>query len=153
MKLKIISDGTSTGTKLINEESGEIIRFVQKISWSASMADFLTYTSIDLVNVPVDIVTKAEIHELDIYDEECNVYESEVRIVTNVDNIPEELMIYDNKTQTPIGSISEISLEITTDSIKAKIKKVKSDVEEAVVGLDPVNSREFGDILTKIYRV
>ena len=27
----------------------------------------------------------------------------------------------------------------------------KSDVEEVSVGIDPVNSREFGDILTKIY--
>jgi hypothetical protein len=163
MKLKIISDGTNTGTKLIDEISGKTIQFVQKITCSASIRDFLVYTTIDLVKVPIDVVAMAEIHEFDLNDKECNVYDAEIRIVTNeveqkIGDVVygiDELFIYDNKTQTPISAISDISLEITTDSdyVKAKIKKIKFEVEEAAVGLEPVNSREFGDILTNIYRV
>lgn len=112
-----------------------------------------------MINVPVDIVAKAEIHE------DSSVFEKDIRIITEVIERKrglltfgtEELFVYDAETNLPIPGISEISLEITTEYVKAKIKKVKSvneiesEVEGASSKVEPIDVREFGDVFTDIY--
>lgn len=56
MILKIISDGTSEGTHLINSETGEEVRYVQSISWSIDANTKEVKATIDLVKVPADIM-------------------------------------------------------------------------------------------------
>jgi hypothetical protein len=40
MKLKIISDGTCRGTKVVNSETGEMLEGVKDINWKISAGSF-----------------------------------------------------------------------------------------------------------------
>lgn len=55
MKIKIISDGTNFGTKIINKETGEIIGRVQNITWSISAADVLAKATIEILNPEIEL--------------------------------------------------------------------------------------------------
>ena len=57
MKLKIISDGTNTGTKLIDEDTGETISGISSLTWEASANEALTKITVELFNIPVEIVS------------------------------------------------------------------------------------------------
>lgn len=37
MKLKIISDGTPSGTKVVNAETGEELKYLESVKWSVSV--------------------------------------------------------------------------------------------------------------------
>ena len=57
MKLKIISDGTANGTKLINAESGEILENVKSVKWFCDTGDYrISRVVIEIVNVPTEII-------------------------------------------------------------------------------------------------
>ena len=54
LKLKIISDGTPWGTKVVNVETGEVVQYVTDVEWkfaSGKMAE----ATIKLAQVPVEI--------------------------------------------------------------------------------------------------
>lgn len=59
MKLKIISDGTSEGTKVINAATGEEIEGVERIQWTVTGAG----VSVDLMMVGVPIEVTGEVKE------------------------------------------------------------------------------------------
>lgn len=63
MKLKIISDGTTVGTKLINEETGEMVGLVQNIQWEVGVGDNFASATVRLIKVPVELNVDAEIFE------------------------------------------------------------------------------------------
>ena len=67
MKLKIISDGTNTGTKLIDEDTGEMIHGISKLTWEVNVENFTTKVGVEFFNIPVEFVSKAdvELHEWD----------------------------------------------------------------------------------------
>lgn len=67
MKLKIISDGTNTGTHLIDIETGERVQQISKISWKADVKELITTASIELTNIPVEIVSSAQISLFDFF--------------------------------------------------------------------------------------
>lgn len=55
MKLKIVSDGTFLGTKVINLETGEELEDITKINWQISFpygAEIL----LGLSNIPVEVI-------------------------------------------------------------------------------------------------
>lgn len=54
MKIKIISDGLPKNTKIINQETGEIIEHVRSIKWECAY-DSLATAIIEFVNIPVEI--------------------------------------------------------------------------------------------------
>lgn len=54
MRLKIVSDGTSNGTKIVDEESGEEVRGVTHIEWSLGV-DELAKVTIEFEAVSVDV--------------------------------------------------------------------------------------------------
>jgi hypothetical protein len=57
MKIKIISDGTSIGTKLINAETNEIIEDCRGAHWICDVDDNQLATAIlEFVHVPVEII-------------------------------------------------------------------------------------------------
>ena len=170
--LKIISDGTAAGTRLIDEDSGEMIHLVQSIFWKATSDDFLTKTSIKILNVPVEIITKATIL-LKKFSEESGDFEDAgqieklIRIVSlSTSDIGhgttlQEVFIYDAETNTPIPGVLEAIFKVdTSDGIQARLTQVLfneeygtkiSAVEERGVAIEPIDRREFGDVLTKIY--
>lgn len=59
MKLKIISDGTANGTRVVSIETGEAVGGVDFISWSASVDGEFCEAQIHLLGVPCEIVGKA----------------------------------------------------------------------------------------------
>jgi hypothetical protein len=59
MRIKIVSDGTSAGTKVVDEKTGETVEGVLMISWSVSTEDTGARVLMELLGVPCDIVTEA----------------------------------------------------------------------------------------------
>ena len=54
MKIKIISDGTPNGTKIVNAETGEHIENVRGIIWKCSVGH-LAEVILDMINIPAEI--------------------------------------------------------------------------------------------------
>ena len=54
--IRIVSDGTTSGTRLIDVESGESIGFVESIEWAATIGQPLTKTVVVFNKVPVELV-------------------------------------------------------------------------------------------------
>ena len=63
MRLKIISDGTVDGTKVVSDETGELIDYVEAITWTidAHSSNF-AHGVFRVVNVPVEIVSDFQKH-------------------------------------------------------------------------------------------
>lgn len=61
MKLKIISDGTATGTKLIDEASGEAIGLVQSIKWEMQASQVVSMATVTVLKVPFEAIAEAEV--------------------------------------------------------------------------------------------
>lgn len=57
VKVKIVSDGTTWGTKIVDEETGNEIHNVTKIEWTAE-AGHMCVARITLVKVPVEITAE-----------------------------------------------------------------------------------------------
>ena len=53
MKFKITSDGTSTGTKLVNSSTGEVVSGVTKLVWQADVNGNVSCT-VNLIGVEID---------------------------------------------------------------------------------------------------
>ncbi len=51
MKLKIISDGTKVGTRLVNAETGEAIGLIQNLKWEVDVKEPFTKVTVTLLNV------------------------------------------------------------------------------------------------------
>lgn len=137
MKLKIISDGTNVGTKLVDEDTGQAIGLIQKLTWEGDAKDVLTKITVEFVNIPVEITTKAEVELLD-YDKDFNLklaktFEKEVKITsTNQANntFAQLVKISDTATNEQIGAIQNIKWEATPQSCSAKISKIKFDKKD-----------------------
>ncbi len=135
MKLKIISDGTNEGTKLVDEDSGELVPLVQKLTWEAKADGFhLTKVTIELLNVPVEIVAKADVDLFEVWPKQELVksFEKEIKIVSEPKTLgSSDVKIFDNQTQETVGAIQEIKWEANClGHQKAKIKKIKFDKKD-----------------------
>jgi len=64
MQVKIISDGTSQGTKII-DENGNALENVSDIVWQADARTSLCTAFLTLVKVPIEVKVEANIHETD----------------------------------------------------------------------------------------
>lgn len=58
MRVRIVSDGTVQGTKVVTLE-GEVLEGVQLVNWSMAVDDQLSSVLLELKGVPCDIVTTA----------------------------------------------------------------------------------------------
>jgi hypothetical protein len=59
MKIKIVSDGTPMGTKVVNAETGEAIKGVCGVSWSLSDNRSIGRAIVEFALVPVELVGDA----------------------------------------------------------------------------------------------
>lgn len=59
MKIKITSDGTPRGTKVIDQKTGEELEGVLMLSWTMAAEEAVGVVTLELVGVPCDIVTEA----------------------------------------------------------------------------------------------
>lgn len=60
MKIKIISEGLSTNTKIINAETGESIENVTALKWECSVGHLAT-AEIKFINFPIEAIGETEI--------------------------------------------------------------------------------------------
>ncbi len=136
MKLKIISDGTNAGTKLIDEDTGEAIGGISKLIWEANATDVLTKTTIELFNIPVEILSKAEV---DLYEckspnwgmEFSKSFEKNVKLESKLADckavLSTDTKITDADTNESVGAIQEVKWEATPEGVTTKIKRLKFD--------------------------
>jgi hypothetical protein len=139
MKLKIISDGTNAGTHLIDEDTGEIINKISKITWEIdAKEDWISKTTVELTNVPVEIVSKAEVDLYKYHDPnydsllKTKTFEKEIKIVSEVSD-PSLIIrtkVYDNQTNEVIGAIQKIKWEATPLERAAKLDKIKFEKKD-----------------------
>jgi hypothetical protein len=59
MEIKIVSDGTPYGTKLINIETGDEIKDIKSIDWHIEV-DKLATAKIEFLRVPVELQVQRE---------------------------------------------------------------------------------------------
>lgn len=60
LKLKIISDGTSFGTRVVNAETGEELQYVKSIRWEICSQSRRSNAIVELANVELDVTSHAE---------------------------------------------------------------------------------------------
>ena len=63
MKIKIISDGLSKNTRVINAETGETVENVLSIEWKCSVHSLATAT-LKFIEVPVEVSTITHIKKM-----------------------------------------------------------------------------------------
>ncbi len=72
MKIKIISDGTSKGTTVVNSDTGEIVNGVTKVEWGIEI-NGVSWAKMDFVNVSVEIVGGVDDFVVEIEDKNENI--------------------------------------------------------------------------------
>lgn len=141
MKLKLISDGTNLGTKLIDEDTGESLKGISQIDFQASVADPVAEVTVKFFNIPVEIVSKANVDLLEYVKENdwrelvhTKSFEKEIKVTSQLAEhkaiTAHSVKIVDNDSGTPVGAIQEIKWSATSAEIKAEIKKIKFDKKE-----------------------
>ncbi len=65
MRIKIISDGTTLGTRLVNAETGESIDGATSITWSANIDDGSVVALVRFIRLPIDAIGEAELLNAD----------------------------------------------------------------------------------------
>jgi hypothetical protein len=137
MKLKIVSDGTNSGTRLIDEDTGEMVHKIQKLTWSTDVENWIATTTIELVDVPVEIVSTAEIEIWDYYRNEDGTYvdlaprqtiSKEVKIVSG--GMTALTTITDNQTKEPVSAVQAVKWEADPTGSFCKMKKICFGKEE-----------------------
>ncbi len=61
IKLKIVSDGTPHGTKIVDQESGKELNNVKSIFWCISADGTYTNAAVEFTNIPVEIAGEFEV--------------------------------------------------------------------------------------------
>lgn len=132
MKLKIISD--NIGARLIDEDTGEEVPLINKLTWEADAKEYTTKVTVELLNVPVEIVSKAEVELLD-YDKSTwelkpsKTFEKDIKIISSKKGVgfSPHTTIHDAQTNEQIGAIQEVKWEASDSETKAKVKRIKFD--------------------------
>lgn len=137
MKLKLISDGTNTGTKLIDEDTGEMIHGISKLSWEADINNIaVTKTTVEFFNVPVEIVSPVKVDLLDYNSDYTELkvsksFDKKVKITSeNRDGktIPATCVkIHDADTGEIVGAVQKIKWEATPEDRKAEAIRIRFD--------------------------
>ena len=75
MRIKIISDGTPTGTRVVCAETGEIVKGVTSVEWSHATPGKPSYAVLKLHLVPVEIIADVgEPVEVTSIDDQFRIY-------------------------------------------------------------------------------
>lgn len=111
-----------------------MIHRIQKLTWEADAKEFTTKVMVEFINIPVEIVSKAEVELLE-YDTEnwelktAKTFEKEIKIVSKQmgQAFTPQTKIFDNETDQMVGAIQEVKWEANITETKAQIKKIKID--------------------------
>src|SRR5574338_1681284 len=140
MKLKIISDGTNNGTKLIDEETGQMVHGISKLTWEADAKKLVAKVTVELTNVPIEATCKADVKLFECQSPNWEMvhtksFEKEIKIVTKDHNgrtvLTPHVKIFDAETNEPVGAVQKITWKATPKGSRAKIKKIKFEIGRA----------------------
>ena len=73
MKIKIISDGTSHGTKVINADTEEMVEGVVAVEWKVRADEDFATAHIEFENIPVELEAEFKDKEVDNTCTDCGV--------------------------------------------------------------------------------
>lgn len=138
IKLKIISDGTNLGTKIIDEETGTQVSNIKKITWKADYERSITTAIIEFFNLPVEITSSAKVNLMTYTQDNgwekpllSKTFDKEIKIVSenkDTENTTfQKTLILDAKTQSPVGCIQKIEWEATPEKRDALLEKICFD--------------------------
>jgi hypothetical protein len=135
MKLKIISDGTNIGTHLVDVETGERVQQIGKISWKANAKELTTTANVELTNIPVEIVSSAQVSLFDFPPPGYELvhskdFQKDVKIVCG--GSVHQVEIFDKDTNLLVGAIQDITWEATPEKREATINKIKFGAKDWV---------------------
>ena len=132
MKLKLISDGTIEGTKLINKDTGETLENVSFIRFSADANDNLTFLDLKLFNIEVEInspQTKIIESKYNKFADcfEANFCQKQDVKIDSSDGSIHHTVIKDTKSNIPIGAVQKVAWSVDTFSsiTEGVIEKIK----------------------------
>lgn len=63
LKIKIVSDGTNSGTKVVDATTGVVLGGIQCLSWKIDVNMLHAEAVIRMVDVPVDIIADAAVEQ------------------------------------------------------------------------------------------
>lgn len=143
MKLKLISDGTSVGSKLIDEDTGETVHGISKLIYEVDANELLSKVTVEFFNIPVEITSKFEVELLD-YDKVkqdwtelivVKTFEKEAKIVSetkppHISVLSTSTKVIDVETGKNVGAVQKAKVEITPESVKSTMTKVKFSKED-----------------------
>lgn len=77
MRVKIVSDGTPTGTRLVDAETGKTIRGVRKITWGSGYPGDVPTATVEFISVPIEVTAEldGELIETTAIDSVFRTYE------------------------------------------------------------------------------
>jgi len=58
MTLKIVSDGTRSGTMIVNAETGELLENVTAVIWSYDANECCSHCKLSILNVEMDVIAE-----------------------------------------------------------------------------------------------
>lgn len=133
MKLKVISNGIDT--KLIDEDTGEMVHGVSKLTYAADAHDPVVKVNIEFFNIPVEIISKADV-QLYEYDmntaalQHTKTFEKNIKVVSPLSGITvlsSDTKVFDADTNEQIGAVQKVEWEATPLEAKATVQRVKFD--------------------------
>ena len=105
MKLKIISDGTIDGTKVIDKETNSSLERISEIIWEVDASTYITKATITVINPDVDIsslfslITKEFNSESQLFEETI----SDGYCQINSEGTPANVISKDINNKTIVG--------------------------------------------------
>lgn len=139
MKLKLISDGTSIGTKLIDEDTGEQIHGISKISCNLDVKDTLSKVNVEFFNIPVEIETKSSV---DVFHyTKDNSFKEPIYLKTEEKNIKitteskdkivltSSCRIFDTDNKQ-MGAVQSVNFEATPEKVETKLFQIELNSDD-----------------------
>jgi len=140
MKLKLISDGTCIGTKLIDEDTGEMVHGISKINCKMDAKDTLSTVTVEFFNIPVEIQALADVN-ITKYDNAKGDFTFS-KTIKKLAKIVSELKgaivsthsakVFDVDSGKTVGAVQNVSFEATTEKVEMIMEKLHFDKKDWV---------------------
>lgn len=134
MKLKLISDGTPIGTKIVDEETGEMLHGISNLTWEVSANEPLTKLTLELFNVPVEISATAnvEVQKLNVNNcwEHSETVSKDISVLSKSKEGKNIVTSYDTKiidsnSKENVSGIQSVKLAVTPQKVSLIASKLQ----------------------------
>lgn len=133
MKLKIISDGTTNGTHLIDIATGEKVQYVQNIEWEADAKLGTTSATIKILMPAAEITTPAKIISSAVWNEgpdfEEQIASTEEKSINIISDGLVGNTVISNSDAKPISAVQKNvwKVDVNDENTEAFIDRIDFD--------------------------